>query len=758
MNVFLSRPKGEILSFKCILSLSIQCLMEIFIITLLSVLLTFCFVLGLLVYSLIKRLKKERVLFDGISESIFDYKVVWTEDLSEIRFGSELEKLLLNCGIKPDKNYILSVFGGEMLNSEAGLSLCVNALRKSGVISEYFSAEGTSGLIQWKSISFTGRDGKVRIYSLGRDISEETVSRKVSEQLREGLMEEFKYMQDAEANAQAGVFAFISEGETIFIRTTAKFCAMFGFEYTDTFTLEQLYSLMKRENMLEIQRSIACFLSGKDDKLYIETMIKTATGKYRSFTIQCRYNRGVTDYRYIRTGLIFDTTSSRMNREASFKDSQREPITGLYNRNGFILEGRNFLDRCRENGAGAVLVCLQVTRLTKISLLFGIEVSDTLARLYADTLSRLLGENSVIGKVGAEDYVLLFECCDKDDVEKLMRKISIVVENYCNNDVLPSVLKEQSSFIAGACFYDGNDTISSLYNKASVTLFSGSRFDGKICCYFDAGVEKKVSGRDIVEHEIGEALKLGELELYYQPKIGIETGEIVGAEALMRWNHKTQGLIMPGEFIHIAEEMGIITKIDEWGMLQACVQNKIWQEKGYCPIKISVNMSQAQLYQTDVVASVKNVLEESGIDAKYLEVELTETMAMIDIDRTISVLNSLKKLGVSISMDDFGTGYSSLSSLKILPIDLLKIDRSLVYDIETNKTARHITKAIVDLGKAMDLTLLAEGVENNAQRDILKDLGCDIIQGFLYSKPQPAAIIERSFLIPASERKTAVVK
>ena len=221
----------------------------------------------------------------------------------------------------------------------------------------------------------------------------------------------------------------------------------------------------------------------------------------------------------------------------------------------------------------------------------------------------------------------------------------------------------------------------------------------------------------------------------------------------MRWNHRTQGLIMPGEFIHIAEEMGIITKIDEWGMMQACMQNKIWQDKGYDPIKISVNMSQAQLYQTDVVASVKNALEESGVSPSCLEVELTETMAMIDIDRTVSILNALKKLGVSISMDDFGTGYSSLSSLKILPIDLLKVDRSLVYDIETNKTARCITKAIVDLGKAMNLTILAEGVENNNQRDILRELGCDVIQGFLYSRPQPAAVIEKNFLIPAMEGK-----
>lgn len=714
-----------------------------------------CFILALIAYIFYRDFKALQAHFENLSDSVFEYRMIWTEDLGEVSFSKNLEKLLMSCGIKPDKNYVLSVFGDGVGSEGGGISLCVNALRKSGVISEFVSTAGTGGLIQWKSASVTGRDGKVRIYSLGRDISEETLSRKVTEQLRDEIMGELDYIKTAEANAQAGGFSFITEGDNVFVKTTAKFCSLWGFENTETITLEQFYSIVNRENLLEIQRNISAFLSGKKDSLYIDAVIKTASGAIRSFIIQCRYNMGVIDYRYIRTGLIFDTTQSRLDREASYSNSHRDSITGLNNRNGFMNAGRSFLEKCSAKKLTATMICMQVTRLTKISMLFGIEVSDTLSRLYAETISRIMGDEAVTGKVGAEDFAILFVCDNKDVIEKLMRKIGIVVENYCNNDVLPSVLKEQSGFVAGVCFFDGQDNISNLYNKASVTLFSGERLPGKICCYFDAGVEKKVSGRDIVEHEIGQALKLGELELYYQPKIGIKSGEIVGAEALMRWKHKTQGLIMPSEFIHIAEEMGIITKIDEWGMLQACMQNIIWQKKGYSPIKISVNMSQAQLYQTDVVTSVRNALEETGISASCLEVELTETMAMIDIDRTISVLNSLKKLGVSISMDDFGTGYSSLSSLKILPIDLLKIDRSLVYDIETNKIARQITKTIIDLGKAMNLTILAEGVENNAQKDILETFGCDIIQGFLYSKPQPAAIIEKKFLIPAMERKMA---
>lgn len=729
--------------------------MEIVLIIISALLLIGLAVSVIVAWLALSSVKAERLRFDELSESVFDYKMEWTEDFSELKFGKSLKKLLLNCGITPDRNYIRSVFGTDIEGSEGGVSLCVNAVRRSGVISEYFSADGLSGLIHWKSISLTLPDGKLKVYSLGRDITDETLSRKANDQLRQQLLEEFENIKTATANADAGIFSLVTEGSSVYIKTTARICALLGFENTDTIYLDQFLSLVKKEDILDVQRQFNLFLSGANDSLFAEVSVKTIPGAYHTYTIECKYNKGAVDYRHLRSGMIFDTTVSRLNREEAFKDSQRDTITGLYNRNGFMIEGEEYLSENNDKAGGIVLVCIQVVRLRKISMLFGIEVSDTLSKLYAETLERVTGDNAVVGKVGVEDYALMFECGNEEDVENLLKKIGIVVENYCNNETLPAVLKEQASFIAGACFYDGADDISTLYNKASVTLFSGARKPGRICCFYDAKIEKAVSGRDIVEHEIGEALKLGELELYYQPKISIKTGEIVGAEALMRWNHKTQGLIMPNEFIHVAEEMGIITKIDEWGMLQACIQNRMWQEKGYDPIKISVNMSQAQLYQTDVVASVKNALAESGIDPGCLEVELTETMAMIDIDRTVSILNSLKDLGVSISMDDFGTGYSSLSSLKILPIDLLKIDRSLVYDIETNYTARQITKAIVDLGKAMDLTILAEGVETEKQKELLRELDCDIVQGYLYSKPQPAAVIERMFLIPAMEKKKA---
>ena len=726
--------------------------MELAIIILSMMLLVVSAAACIVFYICLAQTKRERIRFDDLTENIFDYRIIWTDDLSEVKFSEPLARLIGRCGETPDKSYVRSIFASEG-EYEDNLTMCVAALKKSGVDSEYTTEDGFSGVIHWKSVALALKGGRKRIYSLGRDISDEVVSRSVAEQLRSEAVEQFNYTNTAVANAEAAVFALVSDSDSVMINTSLYMCGLLGFNGCESLTLEQFYSLMKKDELIDIQRSFNHFLSGTNDTLHVEASLKISTGAYHIFAIECRFNKNVPDYRKQRTGMIFDITSRRINREALFKSGQRDITTGLFNRTAFMAEGEKLLQKCREEKKPAVLVCLQVVRLRKISMLFGIDTADRLLRLYAETLVRLTDDGSVAGKVGEEDFAVLFEGNDKDAVERLMKEIGIVVESFCDNDTLPAMLKEQAGFVAGACFYDGADDVGTLYNKASVTLYSGSRYSGSVCSYFDTELEQKVSGRDIVENEIGDAIRHGEMELYYQPKISLKTGEIIGAEALMRWNHKTQGVIMPSQFIHIAEEMGIITKLDEWGMQQACIQNRMWQEKGYAHLKISVNMSQAQLYQTDVVASVKNALESSGISPECLEVELTETMAMMDIDRTISILKSLKKLGVSISMDDFGTGYSSLASLRILPIDLLKMDRSLVCDIESSKTARIIAKAIVDMSKAMDLTVLAEGVETEAQRDILGDLGCDVVQGFLYSQPQPAALIERAFLIPELERR-----
>lgn len=238
------------------------------------------------------------------------------------------------------------------------------------------------------------------------------------------------------------------------------------------------------------------------------------------------------------------------------------------------------------------------------------------------------------------------------------------------------------------------------------------------------------------------SLERQEFKIFYQPKINISTGRIIGVEALLRWQHPSLGLVLPGSFIPIAEETGLIVPIGEWVLRTACFQNKSWQEAGYLPIKIAVNLSARQFYQESFVQSVARILEESKLDPRWLELEITESLAMYKEEYVFNVLRELKKMGLNIALDDFGTGYSSLSHLQRFPIDSLKIDRSFINDLITNPDSQAIVKAAIALAKNLKLNIVAEGVETPEQLDFLRRNKCDEAQGFLFSRPVPASELE----------------
>ena len=252
-------------------------------------------------------------------------------------------------------------------------------------------------------------------------------------------------------------------------------------------------------------------------------------------------------------------------------------------------------------------------------------------------------------------------------------------------------------------------------------------------------------------NQLHRALERGELVLYYQPQISIETGRIIGTEALLRWQHPGMGMIAPGVFIPLAESTGLINKIGLWVMRTACRQNKKWQQLGAADLRIAVNVSVEQLRSRDFVAKTAAVLHETGLDPKYLELEITESVFTRDPDQITEVLDSLKSLGLTISVDDFGTEYSSLSRLKEMPVDRLKIDMQFVQGLETNPKDRAITSIITSLSKNLNMGSTAEGVETIEQLDHLRELDCDEAQGYYFYKPLPAQEAENTILADLSE-------
>lgn len=245
-----------------------------------------------------------------------------------------------------------------------------------------------------------------------------------------------------------------------------------------------------------------------------------------------------------------------------------------------------------------------------------------------------------------------------------------------------------------------------------------------------------------LETRLKRAIEREEFMLYYQPQVNLKTGEMVGMEALLRWEISDLGMMPPSEFIPIAEETGLIVPLGEWVLRTACAQNKRWQEAGFAPIAVSVNLSGRQFHHQNLVEKVADALKATRLDAKWLDLEITETYAMQDADFTLAILKELKQLGVRISLDDFGTGYSSLSHLKNFPLDTLKIDRSFVKDLATDPKEEAIVSAIIVLAHSLGMDVVAEGVETVEELAIVRKHLCDKMQGYLFGRPVPVPEFE----------------
>lgn len=420
------------------------------------------------------------------------------------------------------------------------------------------------------------------------------------------------------------------------------------------------------------------------------------------------------------------------------KKTEFDEMTGLPDREGFLRLGNDVLARCSDD-AEVVLVVLDIDELGMINVLYGMDSGDDVVRAFAGAAREVCG-NGVVGRVNSDDFAMIARLGDGGISELVERFVQSVHER-----IGKTTFNELIKFRAGVCRYDGHDDAQTMLSKANLCLMM---CQSDSVTEFNSDMEHRMVENELLRSEMLEALEKGQFELYYQPKVEFKTGEIHGLEALVRWHHPLKGFIPPSDFIPLAEQFGIITKIDEWGLITACRQGKKWQDMGLPPVTISVNMSQAQFTKTDVYATVVKALEETGFDPNMLEIEVTETMAMTDVEHTVDVLERIHELGVHISMDDFGTGYSSLASLRSIPFDVLKIDRSLVCDVNESDAARRITGAIVAMGKALNLVVLAEGVENLEQCRFLTEAGCDLAQGFYYSRPCPASDIEDMFIMP----------
>jgi len=419
-------------------------------------------------------------------------------------------------------------------------------------------------------------------------------------------------------------------------------------------------------------------------------------------------------------------------------------LTGLPNRLLFNDRLSLALANTQQQGEMLAVVFLDLDGFKTINDTLGHAMGDRLLQSVAKRLSSCLREGDLVARWGGDEFTLLLApiTCAKD--------ASQVAQQILGNLNIPFILDAQELYVKASIGialapYDGEDA-ETLLKNADAAMYRAKQQGRNSYQMYTPAIGNKILKRLVLENNLYKALEREEFLLHYQPQIEISTGKIVGMEALIRWQSTEMGLIAPDQFIPLAEETGLICPIGEWVLRTACDRNRAWQRLGLPPIHIAVNLSARQIQDKNLVRSVAEILLEIGLEPSYLDLEITESVAMQDIDLTISVLKALQNMGIQISMDDFGTGYSSLNALKHFPLTYLKIDKSFIRDLMNDSHDAAIIKAIVALGQGLNLKVIAEGVETKEQLDFLRSVGCDRLQGYLFSRPLPAEAATKLYI------------
>ena len=427
--------------------------------------------------------------------------------------------------------------------------------------------------------------------------------------------------------------------------------------------------------------------------------------------------------------------SKRLQRHLAYHDA----LTILPNRHLLHDRLQQALAQSKRSGKLAALLFLDLDGFKRINDTLGHGIGDLLLKSVAKRLKTTVRQVDTVARLGGDEFtIVLLEINHAQDAKDVAQKILKVISQ-------PYKIEEHELFVTasvGISIYpdDGSD-IESLIRKADIAMYRAKGQGKNNYQVYNLSMDAKFFERLTLENSLRKAVENEELVAYYQPQVDLRTGEITGVEALVRWQHQKFGLVPPDKFIPLAEETGVILEIDEWMMKTACRQIKNWEREGIANIRVAVNLSTRQFRQKNLSEKVAQILKDSAVQPEKLCLEITENEVMQNIETTVEILQALKKMGVFLSLDDFGTGYSSLSYLKRFPIDVLKIDRTFVNGIPSDRDDTAISTAIVVLAHSMELQVIAEGVEEPEQIAFLQSLQCDEIQGFYFSRPLNAETV-----------------
>ncbi|NEX60489.1 EAL domain-containing protein [Noviherbaspirillum galbum] len=456
------------------------------------------------------------------------------------------------------------------------------------------------------------------------------------------------------------------------------------------------------------------------------------------------------------------SATKRYQAELEFQ-ANRDTLTGLANRNLLrdrLAQATAFSQRY---GQPVWLLFINLDRFKFINDTLGHKAGDQLLKTMAQRMQDAVRETDTVARLSADEFVMILP--ERSDNKLVPATIQRIMDAIAGPTVIEGYEFVIGSSVGVAVCPGDSVEPEALIKYAGIAMYRAKETGRNNFQFYTSSMNERAMERLRLEGDLRNAVERGEFVLHYQPQVSVDNNQVVGVEALIRWQHPTLGLVSPARFIQIAEEMGLIVPIGAWVMRTACRQSMAWQREGYGEVRVAVNLSARQFYQQDLATTIFDILQETGLPPHLLELELTESMMMADVEHAALLLRKLKTLGVQLSIDDFGTGYSSLAYLKRFPIDLLKIDQSFVRDITVDPDDAAIVTSIISLAHSLRLDVIAEGVETEAQLAYLRRHGCDYMQGYYFSRPVPAPEVahmltqrkERAPALPAVSGRTVLL-
>lgn len=694
-----------------------------FAVVLIMVILATCVYMAFIRVETMERRRRDLCVF---IETLDAPAVVWDSELSYTVINKSLQQLLKAQSARAYSSDLLLMLFPKNVLSKQGIESVIN---NSG---EYYAiAEDESVYtILWNTSTFyENKKGKKLLVSVGFDVTEQ---RSMETQLR-ASQERFSLSMEL---SEIGII--ISDMENRSFHISKQLQTMLGFKKSVITTDDIRPKVFVKDRVLfeayikaittpkELERSKGIHM--------IELRMLSASGEYRWY--QHRYKVMKRGNGYTIGGSLIDVTEAKQKDRLIERMAYTDEVTGLFNRNRLMLVGQQLYEGSRLLGLSYWLIVLDIDRFHMVNDLYGYSGGNDVLNKFGAILRRHVAENGVVARIGADNFVLITK--DVSDSDFPMDTITSI-QNEFSELALEGF--ENHKFTCSAGFarmpLDGSD-FAEVFDRAEFALSSRDKTKtGEVIGYNDTDRDTVIVSNQL-EKALADALDNNELEMFYQPKIDLSTGKIIGAEALVRWRRKDGSLVMPSKFVPVAESGQMISRISRYALYESCRQNVEWMNMGLPPIVISINLTSVDLYESDICKMVADVLAQTGMPNEYLEIELTETLALKDIDKAIKHMNELRSMGIKIAMDDFGTGYSSLSYIQKLPITMLKLDRSFIKPLETDMVSREIVSAVIRIAKAKGIEIIAEGIENASQADILRESGCNYGQGYFFAKPLPA--------------------